>query len=309
MRIENCALTDSPHRSGFVAVVGRPNVGKSSLINHYLEQKIAIVTDKPQTTRQNQLGILTRPEAQVIFVDTPGMHDPKNALGQMMVDSAAHALLNADVILFIVDVSSPPGPGDKRLAEVIRDKPGLAPVVLALNKSDLLKPEHILPHSDAYRGLAPEAPWMLVSAKRGDNLDALLDLIVKSLPEGPQLYPEDEVTQTHLRDLAGELIREAALNALEQEVPHGIAVEIEEFTERKTAPTYVAATLFVEKESHKGIVIGKGGSKLKQIGTTARTEIEKLLEKPVYLELHIKVRKDWRKSESDVRRLGYKKEE
>jgi GTP-binding protein Era len=302
-------LTDSPHRSGFVAVVGRPNVGKSSLINHYLEQKIAIVTDKPQTTRQNQLGILTRPEAQVIFVDTPGMHDPKNALGQMMVDSAAHALLNADVILFIVDVSSPPGPGDKRLAEVIRDKPGLAPVVLALNKSDLLKPEHILPHSDAYRGLAPEAPWMLVSAKRGDNLDALLDLIVKSLPEGPQLYPEDEVTQTHLRDLAGELIREAALNALEQEVPHGIAVEIEEFTERKTAPTYVAATLFVEKESHKGIVIGKGGSKLKQIGTTARTEIEKLLEKPVYLELHIKVRKDWRKSESDVRRLGYKKEE
>lgn len=301
--------SSSPHRSGFVAVVGRPNVGKSSLINYLLEQKIAIVSDKPQTTRQNQLGILTREDAQVIFVDTPGMHAPKNALGEVMVNSASRALLDSDVVLFIVDVSTPPGPGDARLAEAIRNKPGLAPVVLALNKSDLLKPEHILPHSDAYRGFFPEAPWMLVSAKRGDNLESLLELIVKALPEGPDLYPADEVTQTHLRDLAGDLIREAALNALEQEVPHGIAVEIEEFKERANAPTYIAATLFVERETHKGIVIGKGGQMLKRIGTAARTEIAKLLEQPVYLELHIKVRKDWRKSEGDVRRLGYENKE
>ncbi len=299
-------MTDAPHKSGFIAVVGRPNVGKSSLINYLLEQKIAIVSDKPQTTRQNQLGILTRPGAQVVFVDTPGMHEPKNALGKAMVDSAARALLDADAVLFIVDVSVPPGPGDERLAEVIARKPGLAPVVLALNKSDLLKPEHVIEYSDAYRALAPGAPWMLVSAKRGDNLDALLDLIVQALPEGPQLYPEDEVTQTHLRDLAGELIREAALNALEQEVPYGIAVEIEEFNERANAPTYVAATVYVERESHKAIVIGKGGQRLKHIGVTARLEIEKMLEKPVYLELHVKVRKDWRKSERDVRGFGYR---
>ena len=294
-----------PHRSGFVAVVGRPNVGKSSLVNYLLGQKIAIVSDKPQTTRQTQLGILTRPEAQVIFVDTPGMHEPRNALGAAMVEGAARALLEADAVLFIVDVSTPPGPGDLRLAEIIAQKPGLAPVLLALNKSDLLRPEHVILHSEAYRALAPEAPWMLVSAKRGDNLDELLNMIVRALPEGPALYPEDEVTQTHVRDLAGELIREAALNALEQEVPYGIAVEIDEFKERRNAPTYVAATLYVERESHKGIVIGKGGQMLKRIGVAARLEIEKLIENQTYLELRVKVRKHWRKDEREVKRLGY----
>ncbi len=294
-----------PHRSGFVAVVGRPNVGKSSLINYLLGQKIAIVSDKPQTTRQTQLGILTRPEAQVIFVDTPGMHEPRNALGAAMVEGAARALLEADAVLFIVDVSTPPGPGDLRLAEIIAQKPGLAPVILALNKSDLLKPEYVILHSEAYRALAPEAPWMLVSAKRGDNLDELLNMIVRALPEGPALYPEDEVTQTHVRDLAGELIREAALNALEQEVPYGIAVEVDEFKERRNAPTYVAATLYVERESHKGIVIGKGGQMLKRIGVAARLEIEKLIENQTYLELRVKVRKHWRKDEREVKRLGY----
>ena len=294
-----------PHRSGFVAVVGRPNVGKSSLINYLLGQKIAIVSDKPQTTRQTQLGILTRPEAQVIFVDTPGMHEPRNALGAAMVEGAARALLEADAVLFIVDVSTPPGPGDLRLAEIIAQKPGLAPVLLALNKSDLLKPEYVILHSEAYRALAREAPWMLVSAKRGDNLDELLNMIVRALPEGPALYPEDEVTQTHVRDLAGELIREAALNALEQEVPYGIAVEVDEFKERRNAPTYVAATLYVERESHKGIVIGKGGQMLKRIGVAARLEIEKLIENQTYLELRVKVRKHWRKDEREVKRLGY----
>jgi GTPase len=296
----------TPHRSGFVAVVGRPNVGKSSLMNVYLGQKIAIVSSKPQTTRQTQLGILTRPDVQIIFVDTPGMHTPRNALGQFMMETAARTLQDVDAILFIVDVSGAPGPGDTQLAQIIAEKAAGKPVVLALNKSDLLKPENVVAHSAAYRALLPEAtPWMLVSATRGDNLDELLGFVMQTLPEGPALYPEDEVTQTNLRELAGEMVREAALNALDQEVPHGLAVEIEEFQERLTGPTYIAAMVYVERETHKPIVIGKGGQMLKEIGSAARLEIEKMLEKPVYLELRVKVRKDWRKDEQEVRRLGY----
>ena len=295
----------SPHRAGFVAVVGRPNVGKSSLMNVYLGQKIAIVSAKPQTTRQTQIGILTRPEAQVIFVDTPGMHTPKNALGKFMVETATRTLQEVDAILFIVDVSVPPGPGDDLLSKIIADKAPDKAVVLALNKTDKLTPENVVAHSAAYCALAPFAPWMLVSATRGDNLDQLLDLIVKAVPEGPALYAEDEITQTNLRDLAAESVREAALNALEEEVPHGLAVEIEEFQERVAGPNFISAIVYVERESHKPIVIGRAGQMLKQIGSAARLEIERLIEKPVYLELHVKVRKDWRKDEREVRRLGY----
>ena len=296
-----------PHRSGFLAVAGRPNVGKSTLMNAYLGQKIAIISDKPQTTRHTQLGILSRPDAQVIFVDTPGMHQPRNPLGAYMVEAATRALLDADAVLLIVDVSVAPGPGDRRLAELIAGRTEPGPVILALNKSDRLKPEDILPHSAAYQALAPGADWMLISASRGDNLPQLLDLIVASLPEGPALYPEDELTQTHVRELAAEFVREAALNALEQEVPHGIAVEIEEFQERGEAGAYITATIIVERESHKGIVIGRGGGKLKEIGSAARKEIETLLGYKVFLELHVKVRPNWRKNEADVQRFGYRK--
>jgi len=299
--------TASTHRSGFVAVAGRPNVGKSTLMNAYLGQKIAIISDKPQTTRHTQLGILSRPDAQVIFVDTPGMHEPRNPLGSYMVEVATRAMMDADAVLFIVDVSEPPGPGDRYLAELIAKRADAGPVILALNKSDRLKPEDILPHSAAYQALAPGAQWMLVSAAKGDNLNLLLEQIVAALPEGPPLYPEDELTQTHVRDLAAEFIREAALNALEQEVPHGVAVEIEEFQERGDAGAYITATIIIERESHKGIVIGKGGSKLKEIGTKARKEIETLLGYKVFLELHVKVRPNWRKNEGDVQRLGYRK--
>ncbi len=285
--------------------MGRPNVGKSTLMNALIGQKIAIVSSKAQTTRHTQLGILTRDDAQVIFVDTPGLHEPKNPLGEYMVESAARALLDADVILVIVDVSEPSGPGDAHLAQRVRQRPGVAPVLLALNKSDQLEPGYVLPHSNAYRQLLPDAQWLLISATRGDNLDQLMALIVGALPEGPALFPEDELTQTHLRDLAAELVREAALNALEQEVPHGIAVEVEEFKERAGGPTYVSATVYVERESHKGIVIGKGAGMLKRIGSQARAEIEQLLGQPVYLELHVKLRKDWRSDEAEVRRLGY----
>jgi GTPase len=274
-------------------------------MNGFLGQKVAIVSDKPQTTRHKQLGILTREDAQIIFVDTPGMHEPKNALGKYMVDTATRALIDADAVLFIVDVSEPPGPSDQRLAKLINEKASKLPVILALNKSDVLKPEDVLPHSDAYRALVSGAPWLLVSATRGDNLAELLNLIIQVLPESQPLYPEDEVTQTHLRDLAAEFIREAALNALEQEVPHGIAVEVEEFQERDQGPTYIRANIFVEREAHKKIVIGQRGQMLKQIGTAARSEIEKLLEQKVYLELYVKVKPNWRKDEGEVKRLGY----
>ncbi len=300
---------DAPHRSGFVAVVGRPNVGKSTLMNAYLGQKIAITSSKPQTTRHTQLGILSRPEAQVIFVDTPGMHEPRNPLGEYMVDAATRALTDADAILFIVDVSAPPGPSDERLSKLIAGRAGPVPVILALNKSDQLKPEDILPHTEAYKSLAPQAAWVLTSATRGDNLDQLLALVMAALPPGPALYPEDEVTQTQVRDLAAEFVREAALNALAEEVPHGIAVEVDEFKERGEKGAFIAATVFVERDSHKGIVIGRGGSMLKQIGSAARQEIEKMLGYPVFLELHVKVRANWRKNENDVQHLGYRRRE
>ena len=298
-----------PHRSGFVAVVGRPNVGKSTLMNAYLGQKIAITSNKPQTTRHTQLGILTRLDAQVIFVDTPGMHEARNPLGAYMVQVATRALQDADVVLFIVDVSTPPGPGDARLAEILAQRTQPGPVVLALNKSDRLKPEDVIPFTTAYAALVPNAQWMMVSATRGDNLDDLLNRIVLSLPEGPDLFPEDEITQTHLRDLAGEFIREAALNLLEEEVPHGIAVEVDSFQERGEGNAFIAATLYIERESHKGIVIGKNGGMLKQIGTNARQAIEGLLGGKVFVEIHVKVRANWRKNEADVQRLGYRPRE
>ncbi len=311
-------MTDTPadggaaettHRSGFVAVMGRPNVGKSTLMNAYLGQKIAITSSKPQTTRHTQLGILSRPEAQVIFVDTPGIHQPRNPLGEYMVETAPRALADADAILFIVDVSVPPGPSDERLAALIAGRAEPAPVVLALNKSDQLQPADILPHTEAYRALAPGAEWMLISATRGDNIEQLLALLIAALPPGPPLYPEDEVTETQVRDLAAEFVREAALNALAEEVPHGIAVEVDEFRERGDKGAYITATVFVERESHKGIVIGRGGSMLKQIGSAARQEIERLLGYPVFLELHVKVRPNWRKNQADVQRLGYRRRE
>jgi GTP-binding protein Era len=299
----------APYRAGFVAVVGRPNVGKSTLMNAFLGQKIAITSAKPQTTRHTQLGILTQPDAQIVFVDTPGMHEPRNPLGEYMVEAATRALNDADVVLFIVDVSVPPGPGDERLAGLIAGRPQPGPVVLALNKSDRLKPEDVVSFTAAYQALAPGAEWMLISATRGDNLEKLLGHIISALTEGPQLYPEEDVTQTHVRDLAAEFIREAALNLLEEEVPHGVAVEIDEFQERGESNAFISATLYVERDSHKGIVIGRGGAMLKQIGSLARQEIEAMLGGKVFLELYVKVRPNWRKSQADVQRLGYKPRE
>jgi len=298
-------LLPTGHRSGFVVVLGRPNVGKSTLMNAFLGQKVAIVSPKPQTTRLRQLGILTVPNYQIVFVDTPGWHIPQHKLGEFMVGTAARAIPDAEVILFLVDVSWPPTAQDRLLADLIEKGRGTTPVIMALNKADLLGPADVRPHSDAFLKLAPAASWILVSATRGDNRDELLEMIVNVLPEGPRYYPADQVTDARVRDLAGELVREQALKLLHHEVPHAVAVLVEEFKERHPNLAYISATIFVEKASQKGILIGRRGSMLKRIGAAARQEIEKVLGVRVYLELWVKVRPQWRKKEEMLRQLGY----
>jgi GTP-binding protein Era len=292
------------HRSGFVAVVGRPNVGKSTLMNAYLGQKIAIVSEKPQTTRNRLLGILTRDDAQIVFVDTPGIHAPLHKLGEVMVETAVRAIPDADVVLFMVDASVPPTGEDELVADAIREGGEELPVVMALNKVDLLSsPES--PYAGDYLALLQPAAWLPVSATRGDNRDELLDLVVAHLPLGPRYYPEDQITDQQTRFIAAELIREAALRRLRQEVPYALAVVVDEFKRRDEDMTYIGATIFVERDSQKGIVIGQGGRTLKDIGRTARTEIERLLDTRVFLELWVKVRPKWRKKEEELRRMGY----
>jgi GTP-binding protein Era len=294
----------SDHRSGFVAVVGRPNVGKSTLMNAYLGQKIAIVSEKPQTTRNRLLGILTRDDVQIIFVDTPGIHAPFHKLGEVMVETAASAIPDADVVLFLVDASVPPTEEDTLVAEAIHEKGDELPVVLGLNKVDLL-PSSESPYAEAYLAMVQPAAWLPVSATRGDNRVQLLDLIIAHLPLGPRYYPEDQITDQQTRFITAELIREAALHHLRHEVPHALAVVVDEFKRRSQDMTYVGATLFVERDSQKGIVIGQGGRTLKAIGRSARAEIEKLVDTRVFLELWVKVRPKWRKKENELRRLGY----
>jgi GTP-binding protein Era len=292
------------HRSGFVAVIGKPNVGKSTLMNAYLGQKIAIVSEKPQTTRHRIRGILTRPDAQIIFVDTPGIHQPRHKLGEFMVETATKAIPDADVVLFLVDVSEMPTAEDEQIAQLIEEH-GQAPVILVLNKADLLPPEKVLSHSNAYFELVKHDEWMMISATRGDNRDKLLDMIVARLPQGPRYYDPDQLTDQTMRFIVAELIREQVLRFVHQEVPHAVAVAVEEWKQRREDLTYIGANIFVEKESQKGIIVGQGGGMLKRIGQAAREEIERLVGNRVYLELWVKVRPKWRKDEDELRRLGY----
>jgi GTP-binding protein Era len=297
--------TPPGHRSGFVAVIGRPNVGKSTLVNQFVGQKVAIVSPKSQTTRSRIMGILTHEEAQVIFVDTPGLHRPRHKLGRAMVATATRAIPGADVVLFMVDVSVPPTDEDRMIAELIREQTG-APVILVLNKMDLLPPEKVKPHTEAYWELAPyHHEWMMTVATQKVNLDKLLDLIVAALPEGPRYYPGDQVTDQTERQIAAELIREQVLRYTRQEVPHAVAVVVEDFKERESGAIYVAANIFVERESQKGIIIGRQGQMLRQVGSAARQEIERMTSGRVFLELRVKVRKGWRRDERELRRLGY----
>jgi GTP-binding protein Era len=293
------------HRSGFVAVVGKPNVGKSTLMNALLGEKVAIVSPKPQTTRERQLGIYTDDDAQIVFVDTPGIHEARTKLGEYMVDVAKSSIPDADVIVFIVAVPGPPTRADEAIAEVI-GKARDVPVILALNKRDLLADEtQEQENVAAYRALLPNAQPLLLSATEGYNVDALLELILENLPEGPRFYPADRLTETQVRDTVAEIIREKVLLQYEDEVPHSVAVQVTQFKERSEDLTYIAATIFVERDSQKRILIGKGGSALKELGRRARAEIEPMLGTQVFLELWVKVLKNWRRDESALRRLGY----
>ena len=292
------------YRSGFVAVMGKPNVGKSTLINRYVGQKVAIVSPKPQTTRRRLRGILTLPEAQIVFIDTPGIHDPRHKLGEYMVATAVRAIPDADVVLFMVDVSILPEDEDLQLAGLIRER-AARPCILVMNKIDLLSPDKEQEHREAYLGLADCGEWIMFSATEGINREELLGLLIDRLPLGPQLYPPDQITDQPLRFMAAELVREQVLHHLYQEVPHSVAVVVEEFNERRKDLTYIEATVYVAKESQKGIIIGGRGKMLKRIGAAAREEIEGLLGTRVYLELWVKVRKRWPRDEAALRHLGF----
>ncbi|OGO13084.1 MAG: GTPase Era [Chloroflexi bacterium RBG_13_68_17] len=293
------------HRSGFVSVVGRPSVGKSTLINAFLGQIVLSVSPRPQTTRRRQLGILTLPQAQAVFVDTPGIHEPRNKLGEHLNATAREALEDPDLILAVFDLSQALTPEDRRTAEWLHSLPDPAPILAVLNKVDAARPGDLADRVTAVFGLLPQAePW-LVSATCGDGRGELLERILGLLPFGPRYYPADEVSDTFERDIAGDLIRAACLQLLRDEVPHGIAVRVDEYTERGDHGAYIAATLFVEKESHKGIVIGKGGAMLRQIGAHARREIEAMSGRRVYLETRVKVLPGWREDEVALRGLGF----
>lgn len=295
----------SPHKSGFVAVMGRPNVGKSTLLNALLGQKIAAVSPRPQTTRRRQLGILTLPQAQIVFTDTPGVHLPKHKLGQAMNEAARETLQDADLIFFLVDASQPPTDEDRLLAGWIAEAQRASATLLVLNKIDLLTLEEIANRRAAYLELLPAAEVFPISAARGDYRGDLLARVIARLPEGPEFYPDDQITDLFEREIAADLIREVCLVHLRDEIPHGIIVRVDDYKDRDEGQAYVAATLFVERETHKPIVIGQGGAMIKKLGMAARQEIEALTGRKVFLELRVKVRKNWRDDDEALRWFGF----
>lgn len=291
-------------KSGFVTLIGRPNVGKSTLMNHLIGQKIAITSDKPQTTRNRIQTVYTDDRGQIVFLDTPGIHKAKNKLGDYMVNVAQHTLSEVDVILWLVEPSTFIGAGERHIIEQL--KKTKTPVILVINKTDTVKREEILTFIDAYRKELDFAEIVPVSALKGDNTQDLIDSIFKYLPYGPMFYDEDTVTDQPQRQIVSELIREQALRCLDEEIPHGIAVSIDQMKWRADDSIVdIDATIVCERDSHKGIIIGKGGSMLKKIGSRARKEIEDLLETQVNLKLWVKVKKDWRDSDSLLKNFGY----
>lgn len=294
------------YKSGFVTLIGRPNVGKSTLMNHLIGQKIAITSNKPQTTRNRIQTVLTTQEGQIVFVDTPGIHKAKNKLGEYMVNVAERTLNEVDVVLWLVEPTTFIGAGEQHIAKQLGKVK--TPVILVINKTDSVKKEEILAAIAAYKDIYDFAEIVPVSARNGDNTEELLKVVFKYLPYGPQFYDEDTVTDQPERQIVAELIREKALHSLQEEIPHGIAVAIDRM-KKKGKVMHIDATIICERDSHKGIIIGKQGNMLKKIGSTARFEIERMLECQVNLKLWVKVKKDWRDSEFLMKNFGYREDE
>ncbi|GER66933.1 GTPase Era [Weizmannia acidilactici] len=301
-------MDNSAYKSGFISIIGRPNVGKSTFLNHVIGQKIAIMSDKPQTTRNKVQGVYTTDEAQMIFIDTPGIHKPKHKLGDFMMKVATNTLKEVDLILFMVNAEEKLGRGDEYIIEMLKNI--RTPVFLVINKIDLVHPDDLLGIIGQYKDLYPFREVVPISALAGNNIDRLLETIQKYLPEGPQYYPADQVTDHPERFIISELIREKVLHLTREEVPHSIAVVIDKIERMENRDVIrVMATIVVERPSQKGIVIGKQGAMLKEIGKRARGDIENLLGSKVYLELWVKVQKDWRNKISQLRDFGFREDE
>ena len=293
-----------PFKSGFVAIVGRPNVGKSTFMNYVLGQKIAIMSDKAQTTRNKIQGVYTKDDAQIVFLDTPGIHKPKHELGEFMVKSAYSALKEVDAVLFMVNVSEKRGPGDDFIIEKLK---GIkTPIFLVLNKIDLVTPEVLLERVESYKDALDFAGVFPISVLQGNNVNELMEGLINALPEGPQYYPADQITDHPEYFVVSELIREKILQLTQEEIPHSVAVTVDKMQKDEFDKVHVYANIIVERKSQKGIIIGKGGRLLKEIGTRARRDIQQLLGNKVYLELWVKVEKDWRKRKSNLHEYGYK---
>lgn len=309
MNINLEELRNTPQKkSGFVTLIGRPNVGKSTLMNHLIGQKIAITSNKPQTTRNRIQTVYTDERGQIVFLDTPGIHKAKNKLGEYMVNVAERTLNEVDVILWLVEPSTFIGAGERHIVEQL--KKTKTPVILIINKVDTVDKKEVIKYMDTYRKVYQFAEIIPVSALRAQNLDSVLDMIFKYLPYGPMFYDEDTITDQPQRQIVAEMIREKALRCLDEEIPHGIAVAIDQMKERRDGGMFdIDATIICERDSHKGIIIGKGGSMLKRIGSEARRDIENMLEAKVNLQLWVKVKKDWRDSDFLMKNFGYDKKD
>ncbi|HDB1067478.1 TPA: GTPase Era [Staphylococcus aureus] len=291
------------HKSGFVSIIGRPNVGKSTFVNRVIGHKIAIMSDKAQTTRNKIQGVMTRDDAQIIFIDTPGIHKPKHKLGDYMMKVAKNTLSEIDAIMFMVNANEEIGRGDEYIIEMLKNVK--TPVFLVLNKIDLVHPDKLMPKIEEYQSYMDFTEIVPISALEGLNVDHFIDVLKTYLPEGPKYYPDDQISDHPEQFVVGEIIREKILHLTSEEIPHAIGVNVDRMVKESEDRVHIEATIYVERDSQKGIVIGKGGKKLKEVGKRARRDIEMLLGSKVYLELWVKVQRDWRNKVNFIRQIGY----